>query len=485
MTRIQITTAAPKQPTGEIIPCFAEEVPQEWPQGLFPAKEAELLVVPSAKSPPQIFVGLGSRQKLSSGIVRRSILAAVRRACSIQQKTWLLKWNLPEEYLFPALTGACEGAYDFDTYKTTKTRTKEITLHLEFTTSVKAEFLRKCLAAVLAFSRGRTLCCELANAPGNQLPPLEFARRLRAEVKNLPSITLRVLEEKQLRNLKMGGILSVGAGSANPPCLILLHYKPNSNISPAPAVAKKNRLAPIVLVGKAITFDSGGICLKPSESMEEMKFDKSGGSAVAGILIAAARLSVQREIIGVIPAAENLPSHTAYRPGDIIQCYDGSTVEIINTDAEGRLILADALAFAAKTYKPSVIIDLATLTGACVVALGTHRAGLFSQNDQLKSTLLQSAEATGELLWPLPLDEPYYEQMHSKIATIKNSGGRWGGACTAAAFLSHFVPKGIPWAHIDIAGVAWNNSDTPHRPVGATGFGVSLLVHWLMTNDCF
>jgi leucyl aminopeptidase len=234
----------------------------------------------------------------------------------------------------------------------------------------------------------------------------------------------------------------------------------------------------VVLVGKGITFDSGGISLKPSAGMDEMKFDKSGALAVLGAMRAVASLKIPRRVIGLIPTAENMPGGAASRPGDIITTYSGKTVEVANTDAEGRLILADALAYAEETYRPAAMVDAATLTGACVVALGNHVAGMFTADDRLAERLTVAGLQSGDRVWRMPLWPEYGEQMKSSYADLKNVGGREGGAVTAAWFLSQFV-KETPWAHIDIAGTAWTEAKRPPYTAGATGFGVRLFLELL------
>jgi len=231
-------------------------------------------------------------------------------------------------------------------------------------------------------------------------------------------------------------------------------------------------------VGKAVTFDSGGISIKPAQDMDQMKMDKSGGIAVMAAMKAAAELDLPVNLWGLVPAAENLPSGSSYRPGDIITTYSGKTVEILNTDAEGRLILCDALAFAVR-QKADLIIDVATLTGACMVALGTFKAGVMSNNDDLVKDLQSAAEDSGESIWPLPSGEEYAEEMKSKVADLKNTGSRWGGACTAAAFLRQFAGD-TKWAHLDIAGMDVFPAPVPHAAAGSTGFGVRLLITYLM-----
>jgi leucyl aminopeptidase len=277
-----------------------------------------------------------------------------------------------------------------------------------------------------------------------------------------------VLDEKKLAAKKMGGILAVGQGSANKPRLMILEYRP----------AKMTKNTPTIgLVGKAITFDSGGISIKPSEGMQDMKFDKSGGIAVLGAMRAIAQLKPKVRVLGIVPAAENMPSGLAYRPGDIITTYSGKTVEIHNTDAEGRMILCDAITYA-EELGCQTIVDVATLTGACVVALGQKRAGVMGNDEKLIERLKEAAKKTGERIWPLPCDDEFVEAMKSKIADLKNTGGKWGGACTAAAFLSQFIKK-AKWAHLDIAGVGvWGADET--TAAGSVGFGVRLLTTFIM-----
>jgi leucyl aminopeptidase len=226
-------------------------------------------------------------------------------------------------------------------------------------------------------------------------------------------------------------------------------------------------------VGKGITFDSGGISIKPSASMDEMKHDMSGAAAVIGALRAAALLRIPLRVVGVVAAAENLPSGTAYRPGDVVKTMSGQTIEVLNTDAEGRIVLADALHFARSEYAPDAIIDIATLTGACVIALGKWASGVMGNNEQLVERIRAAGEVTGERVWPLPLWEDHRKQVKSKVADLKNTGGREGGTITAAAFLSYFA-EGTPWAHLDIAGTGWTGKPGPYQPIGATGVGVRL-----------
>ena len=276
-------------------------------------------------------------------------------------------------------------------------------------------------------------------------------------------LTVKLLDEKALKQKKFGALLAVAAGSQSKPRLLILEYKPKG--------AKKV----IAFVGKGVTFDSGGLNLKSSGSLEDMKMDMSGAAAVAGTLIAVARLKPGVSVVGAIPIVENMPSGKAFRPGDIIKSYAGQTVEVGNTDAEGRLILIDTMSYVLKQYKPGVMIDLATLTGACMVALGEKIAGVFSPDDRLAETILASGEKTHERCWRMPLPDDYRELLKSEFADINNmSNTRWGGAITAALFLSEFV-KDTRWAHIDIAGPAYVKKADAYCGAGGTGFGVRLL----------
>jgi leucyl aminopeptidase len=307
------------------------------------------------------------------------------------------------------------------------------------------------------------LARQVGNQPGNLLYPETLAAECRKVAKR-EGLKVTVMGEKALESGGFGGLMAVGGGSRRPPRLIVLRHD-----------GGRAGEAPIALVGKAITFDTGGISIKPADKMEGMIFDKCGGMAVLGAMAGIARLKVKRNVVGIIASAENMPSATAYRPGDIVRIYDGTYVEVINTDAEGRMVLADAIAYARKDCGAEAVIDLATLTGACVVALGEYAAGLWSTSERLQAGLLEAAEKTGERLWPMPLYEEYTEQIRSEVAALKNTGGRPGGACTAAAFLKAFAGD-TPWAHLDIAPVAEIAKARPELSRGATGFGTRLLI---------
>jgi leucyl aminopeptidase len=310
---------------------------------------------------------------------------------------------------------------------------------------------------------------SLANEPGNVLTPREFAARVAAAARPC-GLGVEVLDETHIKQLGMNLLLGVAQGSAEPPRVIILRHEP-ANAPATPVLG---------FVGKGITFDSGGISIKPADGMERMKDDMAGGAGVAAAMIAAARLGAPCRIIGVIPTTENMPGGRATRPGDVIIGASGKSVEVINTDAEGRLILGDALWYA-RELGATHLVDVATLTGACMVALGRHVSGLFGQPEAWVETVRSAAWRGGDRVWPMPIYEEAREQIRSEIADILNSAGRPGGAITAAAFLREFVAD-VPWAHLDVAGTAWAETKEPYQPKGATGVAVRLLTELAMTG---
>jgi leucyl aminopeptidase len=297
------------------------------------------------------------------------------------------------------------------------------------------------------------------------MTPTRFAAETQKIAKQV-RLKFHALGVPEMKKLGMNLLLSVAAGSDQPPKFVILDHH-----------GSKRKGTDIVLIGKGITFDSGGISIKPSEGMEKMKYDMAGAAAVVGTMKAAAEMRLPLNLVGLIPVTENMPSGKASRPGDIVTGMNGKSVEIINTDAEGRLVLADALTYAEK-YQPKAVIDLATLTGACVVALGEHAIGMMGNHQKVMDVLKHSGEVAHERVWQLPLWDDYFEQIKSDHADIKNTGGRWGGAITAALFLKQFAEK-FHWAHLDIAGTAWIEKDRPYCPKGATGTGVRLMVQFL------
>lgn len=325
-----------------------------------------------------------------------------------------------------------------------------------------------------ALAQGMSLARTLGNMPGNLCTPTylgDTAKKLGREFK---SIKVNVLDRKQIEALGMGSFLSVAKGSAEPPRFIVMHYKGKDTAKKSGKASKDK--GPIVLVGKGITFDSGGISIKPAGTMDEMKFDMCGAASVLGTFRAIAEIELAGEIIGLIPTCENMPSGTANKPGDVVTSMSGQTIEILNTDAEGRLVLCDALTYAER-FKPSAVVDIATLTGACVVALGGVNSGLFSTDDALAEALLAAGKQALDPAWRMPLDEAYQDQLKSNFADMANIGGPPAGAVTAACFLSRFA-KAYPWAHLDIAGTAWRGG----KEKGSTARPVPLLVQYLLNQ---
>ena len=360
------------------------------------------------------------------------------------------------------------GAYRFDAYRTEKSEDLPPALEqvqLVAAASSAARELDKGVVAARAICRGVCLARDLVNQPGNVKSPEYLARRAR-ELAAEVGLQCSVLERAELEALGMGALLGVAQGSVREPRLIVLEYR-----------GGRDDARPVALVGKGVVFDAGGISLKPAEKMDEMKMDMAGGAAVLGTLYAAALLKLPVNLVGVVPAVENLPSGSAIRPGDILTSLSGRTIEVLNTDAEGRLILADALTYV-KRYEPRVVIDLATLTGACIVALGHHASAVLGNHDGLVRQLLKAGETCGERLWQLPLWSDYGAQLKSEVADVKNVGGRPAGTITAAAFLQKFA-EDFTWAHLDIAGTAWEEKGRPSIPRGGTGVGVRLLIEYL------
>ncbi len=426
-----------------------------------------------------LLLGLGERQKATLDTLRKAAAGAAFRAVDMKVKRIALALHasfadrLDAETMGRAIAeGVYFGSYRYDEHVTENGNGRLGALEAEVVDPDLAQIkgLAPGVAAGAIVGRAQSYARTLANRPGNVIDPPALAKIAQDLARGLRTVRCTVFDEKKLRQSKMGGILAVGAGSRSEPRLIVLEY--------TPAKKPAKGLPAVALVGKAITFDSGGISIKPAQDMDQMKLDKSGGIAVLATIRAIAELKLPIHVLGVIPSAENLPSGTSYRPGDIVTTYSGKTVEILNTDAEGRMILCDALTYATK-QKAGVIVDIATLTGACMVALGTYKAGLMGNDDDLIARLQKAADESGESVWPLPSGEEYAEEMKSKIADLKNTGPRWGGACTAAAFLRQFVGE-AKWAHLDIAGTDVLPKPTEYAAVGGTGFGVRLLTTYLM-----
>jgi leucyl aminopeptidase len=434
------------------------------------AKDDELTLfdLPAMKTPRIIFLGLGKIKKIDSESLRAFCGKAVKKCIRKKLREILIVVpsakkldNEMQIILESIMEGAFLGNHLFDKYKKEKKNNplKKVAFFVEPEVMLNFSGLPSQVETVC---KGTILAREWISIPSNDKKPEQLAKDMAVTARK-ENLKVKVFDEQKLKRLGFGAMLAVAAGSRNNPRLLILEYNPKG--------AKKT----IALVGKGITFDSGGINLKPSGSLEDMKMDMSGAAAVAATLISAAKMKPKFRIIGAIPIVENMPSGEASRPGDIVTGYDGKTIEINNTDAEGRLILADAISYVLKEYRPDILIDVATLTGACVVALGEKIAGLFSPDDDLAEKIIQSAKKTGERCWRMPLPEDYRELLKSEFADISNmSSSKWGGAITAALFLSEFI-KDTKWAHIDIAGPAYIKKETDYCGPGGTGFGVRLL----------
>jgi leucyl aminopeptidase len=362
------------------------------------------------------------------------------------------------------------GLYTFDKYQTKKKENKRalrsVTIMIQSRRDLDAA--EAAVEVAKAVSSGTNFARDLGNEPGNVCTP-EFLGDQAAALKH-KKLKVTVMNRKAIEKAGFTALLAVNQGSAKEPRFIVLEYN-----------GGKKGDAPVALVGKGLTFDAGGISIKPAAAMDEMKFDMCGSAAVLGIFKAVTEMSLPINLLGVIPSTENLLGGAAYKPGDIVTSYKGINIEVLNTDAEGRVILCDALAYAAEK-KPAEIIDFATLTGACVIALGSQATGLLGTSKKVKAGLKKSGEHTHDRVWELPMFDEYQEQIDSKIADIKNTGGREAGTITAACFLSRFVDD-IPWAHLDIAGTAWNMKGTDISPTGGTGAGVRLVVDYLMKRN--
>lgn len=415
--------------------------------------------------------GLGKAEKAKADHIRQAAAQAAQKARELKVSSYVsnlpsVNGLSPRQVAQAAGEGALLGLYRFLRYKTdSKEADQKDPESLTFLVSADAEEASAGAAAAEAIARGVAFARDLANSPPNEVNPAYLGDAALALGERLGlKVTVYGLEE--LKERGFGGLLAVGQGSASPPRFIIMEYGQAAEGTPT-----------VVLVGKGITFDTGGISIKPAESMDNMKMDMGGAAAVFGAMQAVAELKLPLHVVGLVSSAENMPSGTAYRPGDVIKTLSGKTVEVLNTDAEGRIVLADALYYA-QSYKPAGVVDLATLTGAIMVALGPHAIGAMGNSPELMARLVQAGEISSERVWELPLWDEYREMVRSDIADVRNTGGaRFGGAITAAAFLDAFVGD-MPWVHLDIAGTAWGGSK-PYHAKGATGIGVRLLVQML------
>lgn len=469
-----------KAPTGvvaELDQVLAGQISSLLTAGDFRAKPEQTIVVYTQgriRAKRVLLVGLGTKAKLALEGVRRSSGAAARavRALAVTKYcSELLGAGAegigPVEAAQAIAEGAILGAYSFVGHKKDHSDDER---DLESLTLITPEaalvaHVQKSAAVGRILAEATCWARDLANEPGNKLSPSILAQSAQT-MSRQAGLRCAVLDKQLMSTLGMGALLGVAQGSHEEPRFIILEHKPNSP-----------ELDTYVVIGKGLTFDSGGISLKPSEGMERMKDDMSGAAATLAAMRAVAALDLPLHVVGLIPATENMPGGAAYKPGDVLTSMSGLTIEIISTDAEGRVILADALTYATK-FQPKAVIDLATLTGACVVALGNQVCGVLGNDSKLVQSLLDAARVSGESAWELPLYADYNEQIKSDVADVKNTGGRPAGTITGALFLAKFA-QSYPWAHLDIAGPVWSEATKGYVVKGATGFGVRLVVEWL------
>jgi len=443
--------------------------------GDFQAKPSQISVIYTRGSLPAkriALVGFGKHSEFNLEKLRAAFAKALQhlRNLNIKEAATSINLNLiprkKDQVAQAVAEGSLLGLYQYTPFKTVgREDLKDMEQFNIITNEKDFSLIESAIKKAQIITQAVYFARDLVSAPSNEMTPSIMAQKAR-EIAGRKKVSCKVLDKDKMKEMGMNALLAVASGSSEEPEFIILEYS-----------GAKKGAAPVVLVGKGLTFDSGGISLKPADKMDEMKTDMSGGAAVMGVIMAVADLQLPLNITALIPATENMPGGTAYKPGDIIKSYSGKTIEVLNTDAEGRLILADALAYASE-FKPAAVIDVATLTGACIIALGDDVIGMLGTDDKLKKEINSAAQTTGELVWELPLWELYHELIKSDIADYKNSGGRTAGAITAAAFLSKFVGD-APWVHLDIAGPAWTSKDKAYIPKGASGVAVRLLVEFL------
>lgn len=444
----------------------------------FKAKKGKILeiVAPSGIGNSRILIlGAGSSKGFSAldaealgGNAAERLLAGRDKSAVIALTGLTIKKLGGEELAARVAIGAKMKSYRFDKYRTKEEKDdKPILAKITVqTSSTKAKDLFSVYDAV---NDGVFLTRDLVSEPANVLYPESFAKRCQALAKL--GVKVKVLGEAEMKKLGMGSLLGVGQGSVRQSKLVAMEW-----------LGGKKGEAPVAFVGKGVTFDTGGISLKPAPNMEDMKWDMGGAGAVTGAMAAIAGRKAKANVIGVIGLVENMPDGNAQRPGDVVKSMSGQTIEVLNTDAEGRLVLADALWWTQETYKPKAVIDLATLTGAIIISLAHEFAGMFTKDDKLAKQLDAAGEASGDKLWRMPLTKAHDEMIKSDVADMQNIGGKGAGSSSAAAFLGRFIQDGVSWAHLDIAGMAWNPKDKPTCPKGGSGFGVRLLDEYIRAN---
>jgi len=437
-------------------------------------KLGNLSVIPMpGKKPVQriLLAGIGKKENLTKDTIRfvSGKIAQKARELKLSEFSIISPPSFvtePTSAVSQIVEGTKMALYKFEKFKTEKVETfPNLTIIVS-----KSNKISKAIKIAEIVADGTIFTKSIANLPPNECTPTTLANFAKI-ISKKNNMKCTVISKQELKKKGFGGITAVGQGSKNEPKLIILEH-----------IGGPKNQKPIVLVGKAVTFDTGGISLKPGANMDEMKFDKCGGCTVLGIMKSISELKLPINVVGIVPSVENMPGGESYRPGDIIKLYGGKTAEILNTDAEGRLILADALSYGEKHYSPKTIIDFATLTGACIIALGTNVAAIVSNDEKLTKKINDSSKRTTEEVWELPLNQDYMDMIKSDVADMKNIGiGKAAGTITAAAFLKNAI-EDTPWAHIDIAGVAWTQGATKEKPYntkGATGFGVRLILDYL------
>ncbi len=427
-----------------------------------------------------LLIGLGDPAKLDAGAcetIGGKLYMALSSVGAVHATLLIDSDQARENCSAPAMAahivmGAKLRSYSFDRYKSKKDDEVEKFENIEVVTDEarQAHDLYETLDHV---GEGMFLARDLVNDPPNELYPESFARIIKEELKPL-GVDIEIFDDKKMEKLGFHAHLAVGMGSVRLPRVVIMRWNG----------ADKKDSQPLAFVGKGVTFDTGGVNIKPTGGMEEMKLDMGGAAAVVGLMKSLALRKAAAHVVGIVGLAENMPSHMAYRPSDVLQSMSGKTVEVMNTDAEGRLVLADCLTYVQRTYTPRLVIDLATLTGAMMVALGTEYCGTFVNDNEMWEQMAVASKESGEKLWRMPLDEAFRKEMDSTIADIKTLGtsGRYAGACTAAGFLQRFIEGDTPWAHMDIAGTAWVKKDTAICPKPATGFGVRILDRFIANN---
>ena len=422
------------------------------------------LLAPTESISRVLLVGLGKPAEVTD-LVLQNAGGSIAAALSAEPAVTVAGASLTAHQAAEIGFGAALRAYRFDRYRTKEKPEDKPKLEKLTLLTTEAGKTKSAWEPLAATAHGVFLTRDLVSEPPNVLSPAEMAERC----KKLSELGLKVeiFGPKELAKLGFGAMLGVSQGSVNEPRMVVMQWNGSG-------ARGRTKPKPVAFIGKGVTFDTGGISIKPAAGMEDMKWDMAGAGTVVGLMAALAGRKAKVDAVGLVGLVENMPSGNAQRPGDVVTSYSGQTIEVINTDAEGRLVLADVIWYAQQKFDPRIMVDLATLTGAIIIGLGHEYAGLFSNDDGLSQKLSAAGQVTGERVWRMPLDENYDKQLKSEIADMKNVGGRPGGSITAAQFIQRFV-NGKPWAHLDIAGMAWSTKDAPCTPKGATAFGVRLL----------